>query len=55
MADLDDNARRQASGKKAIVLSLIAIEVVHRIDALFDVERTINGKSAEERQAAARN
>ena len=51
MADLEENARRQASGKKAIVLSPIAIEVVHRIDALFNIERTINGKSAEERRA----
>ncbi len=54
MADLEENARRQASGKKAIVLSPIAIEVVHRIDALFDIERTINGKSAEERKAVRR-
>jgi transposase len=54
MADLEENARRQASGKKAIVLSPIAIEVVHRIDALFGVERAINGKSAEERQAVRR-
>lgn len=54
MADLEENARRQASGKKAIVLSPIAIEVVHRIDALFDIERTINGKHAEERQAVRR-
>jgi transposase len=54
MADLEQNARRQASGKKAIVLSPIAIEVVHRIDALFDIERTINGKRVEERQAVRR-
>src|SRR5882672_5700549 len=40
MADLEENARRQAAGKKAIVLSPIAIEVVRRIDALFDIERT---------------
>ena len=40
----------QAAGKKAIALSPIAIEVVRRIDALFDIERPINGKSAEERR-----
>ena len=51
MADLEENARRQAAGKKTIVLSPIAIQVVRRIDALFDVERSINGKSAEERKA----
>jgi hypothetical protein len=27
----------------------IAIEVVRRIDALFEIERTINGESAEQR------
>ena len=31
MADLEENARRQAAGKNAIVLSPIAIEVVRRI------------------------
>jgi hypothetical protein len=35
-------------------LSPIAIEVVRRIDALFEIERSINGKSAEERLAARR-
>ena len=52
MADLEEDARRQAAGKKAVVLSPIAIEVVRRIDALFDTERPINGKPAEERRAA---
>jgi hypothetical protein len=51
MADLDENARRKAAGKKEIVLSPIAVEVVHRIDALFEIERPINGMSAEERRA----
>jgi transposase len=51
MADLEENARRQAAGKKAIALSPIAIEVVRRIDALFDIERPINGKSIEERRS----
>ena len=50
MADLEENARRQAAGKRAITLSPIAIEVVRRIDALFDIERPINGKTAEERR-----
>ena len=51
MADIEENARRKASGKKEIALSPIAIEVVRRIDALFEIERSINGKSAEERLA----
>src|ERR1700675_1434079 len=51
MADIEENARRKAAGKKEIALSPIAIEVVRRMDALFEVERSINGKSAEERLA----
>ena len=51
MADLEENARRKAAGKKEIPLSPIAIEVVRRIDALFAIERSINGKSPEERVA----
>ena len=35
-------------------MSPIAIEVVRRIDALFEIERTINGKSPEERLAVRR-
>jgi transposase len=54
MADIEENARRQASGKKDIPLSPIAIEVVRRIDALFEIERSINGKSADERLAVRR-
>src|ERR1700681_3151740 len=49
MADIEENARRKASGKKEIALSPIAIEIVRRIDALFEIERSINGKSAAER------
>jgi hypothetical protein len=49
MADLEENARRKAAGKKKIPLSPIAIEIVRRIDALFEIERSINGKSAQER------
>jgi transposase len=51
MADIEENARRKASGKKEIALSPIAIEIVHRIDALFEIERSINGKRADERLA----
>ena len=51
MADLEQNARRKAAGKKEIVISPIAVEVVRRIDALFEIERTINGQSAEQRRA----
>lgn len=51
MADLAENARRRASGKKEIVVSPMAVEIVRRIDALFEIERSINGQSAEQRKA----
>jgi transposase len=55
MADIEENARRKSAGKKEIPLSPIAIEVVRRIDALFAIERSVNGKSAEERLATRRS
>ena len=51
MADLAANARRGAQGKAPAVISPLALEAVRRIDALFDIERTINGHSAERRRA----
>ena len=50
MADVEENGRRRVTGRSEIALSPIAIEVVRRIDALFEIERSINGKSAEERR-----
>jgi hypothetical protein len=40
---------RGAAGNKEVPLSPIAIEVVRRIDTLFEVERSINGRSPKER------
>ena len=54
LADIEENARRKAVGRSGIPLSPIAIEVVRRIDALFAIEREINGKSPEERLAVRR-
>jgi transposase len=51
LADIAANARR---GKDAPPISPIALEAVRRIDALFDVEREINGLSTEERLAVRR-
>jgi transposase len=51
LADLAQNARRVAEGKPAGVISPIALEAVRRIDALFAIERDINGQSAEQRRA----
>jgi transposase len=46
LADIAANAQR---GRNAAAISPVALEAVRRIDILFDIERTINGLSAEER------
>lgn len=46
LADIAANARR---GNNATAISPIALEAVRRIDLLFDIERGINGQSAEQR------
>ena len=47
LADIAANARR---GRNAAAISPIALEAVKRIDTLFEIERSINGLSVEERQ-----
>jgi transposase len=49
LADIAKNARR---GRNAMAISPIALEAVKRIDALFDIEREINGLTAEKRLLA---
>jgi hypothetical protein len=49
LADIETSARRNAEGKTPVVISPLALEAVRRIDALFEIERTVNGKSADER------
>jgi hypothetical protein len=51
LADLEENARRKAAGKKEIPLSPIALDIVRQIDALFEIERAIHGRGTEERRA----
>jgi transposase len=51
LADIAANARRRAEGKTAGVISPLAVEAVRRIDTLFEIERSINGDSAERRRA----
>ena len=52
LADIAAAAKRRAkTGKQGAILSPLAFEAVKRIDALFDIEREINGMSAEERLA----
>ena len=51
LADIASNARRKAQGGASAVLSPLCLAAVQRIDALFAIERDINGRSAEERRA----
>lgn len=48
LADIEKTARE---GKKGKPVSPIALEAVRRLDALFEIERPINGRSADERRA----
>ena len=50
LADIEASARRRADGKTPLPISPLALEVVRRIDALFAIERTINGQTADERR-----
>ena len=51
LADIEASARRKAEGKAPAPISPLALEAVRRIDRLFEIERGINGRSAEERRA----
>jgi transposase len=51
LADVAENARRKAQGKTSAPISPIALEAVRRIDALFEIERAINGQTADQRRA----
>ena len=55
LADIAAAARRKAKGKTSAPTSPLALEAVRRIDALFAIERDINGHSAEERLAVRRD
>jgi len=50
LADVAGSAGLAAHGKAPATLSPICLDAVQRIDALFDMERGINGSSAEERR-----
>ncbi len=49
LADVEGSVRRAAHGKTSAVLSPICLDAVQRIDALFDIERDINGHTVEAR------
>jgi len=50
LADVEAAARRKAQGKQPAAISPLCLEAVQRIDALFDIERDINGCSADQRR-----
>ena len=51
LADIEAAARRKAEGKTPQVVAPLALEAVQRIDAIFAIERQMNGLSAAERLA----
>jgi len=54
LADVEAAARKKSRGERVGMISPIALEAVKRLDALFDIERAINGKAAAKRLAARR-
>jgi len=50
LADIEAAARRKAQGKQPGVISPLCLEAVQRIDKLLDIERDINGCSADRRR-----
>ncbi|WP_298195808.1 IS66 family transposase [Novosphingobium sp.] len=51
LADVAAAARRRSRNERTGMIYPIALEAVQRIDALFDIERGINGSSVTERHA----
>jgi len=51
LADVEGAARKKSRGEKIGQIYPIALEAVQKLDALFEIERTINGRSAEDRLA----
>ena len=54
LADIAASARRKAHGKAPAVISPMALEAVRRIDALFEIERAINGQGVDQRTTVRR-
>jgi len=51
LADIEASARRKVLGKAPAPISPLALDVVQRMDRLFEIERGINGSNAEDRRA----
>jgi transposase len=54
LADIEGAARKKSRGERTGTIYPIALEAVQRLDALFDIEREINGLSTEARHAVRR-
>ncbi len=54
LADVEGAARKKSRSERAATIFPIALEAVKRLDALFEIERAINGCSPAERLAARR-
>ena len=54
LADVEGAARKKSRGERTGTVYPIALEAVQKLDALFEIERSINGRSAAERLAVRR-
>ena len=52
LADVEGAARKKARGEKSGLVYPLALEAVQRFDALFAIERELNGQPAADRQIA---
>ena len=52
LADIEGAARKKSCGERTGMIYPIALEAVQRLDALFDIERAINGQSTVTRLTA---
>jgi transposase len=54
LADVEGAARKKSRGERTGTVYPIALEAVQKLDALFEIERAINGRSPVERLAVRR-
>ena len=54
LADVEGAARRKSRGERIGTVYPIALEAVHKLDALFEIERSLNGLGPAERLVARR-
>lgn len=54
LADVEGAARKKSRGERTGTIYPIALEAVQKLDALFEIERAINGRSPAERLAVRR-